>query len=431
MDTAAACVKLRMPGYIMTRRVNMPPALDLDFVRAQFPAFSEDSLENRPFFENAGGSYACAPVIDRLCRYYRRNKVQPYAAYPASREAGEQMDEARARLAAMLNMAPDELIFGPSTTQNAYVVSCAFGEILEPGDEIIVTNQDHEANSGCWRKLAKKGVVVHEWRMNPETGALETQELDKLLSERTKLVAFPHCSNIIGQINGAQAIVKRIHDAGALAIVDGVSYAPHGLPDIAAIDADVYFFSTYKTYGPHQGLMAVRGGLLDDLPNQGHWFNAEYPDKRLAPAGPDHAQIAACAGIADYFDTLHDHHLDANDNPAQRTREVSALFRAHETALMEPLLEFLQTCEGARLIGPHEPKDRAPTIALNTRRPPADIAADLAELGIMAGAGDFYALRTLQGLGIDPGRGVLRLSFVHYTSPYEIDQLIAALETTL
>ena len=409
----------------------MPPALDVDFVRARFPAFSEPSLKDRPFFENAGGSYACAPVIERLGRYYRQNKVQPYAAYPASMEAGRRMDEARERLAAMLNIAPDELVFGPSTTQNVYVLACAFRGILRPGDEIIVTNQDHEANTGRWRALAETGVTVHEWRMDAETGLLDPAGLDRLLNARTRLVAFPHCSNIIGHINNAAAIVKRVHDAGALAIVDGVSYAPHGLPDIAATGADVYLFSTYKTFGPHQGLMAVRRELMEKLPNQGHWFNASCPDKRLAPAGPDHAQITACAGIADYYDELHEHHFDAKVNAPERARAVSALFRAHETALMEPLLDFLSSCDGARLIGPATAENRAPTLALDTTRPPREIAQDLAELGIMAGAGDFYAVRTLQGLGIDPERGVLRLSFVHYTAENEIDQLIAALETVL
>ena len=409
----------------------MPPALDVDFVRARFPAFSEPSLKDRPFFENAGGSYACAPVIERLGRYYRQNKVQPYAPYPASLEAGRRMDEARERLAAMLNIAPDELVFGPSTTQNVYVLACAFRGILRPGDEIIVTNQDHEANTGRWRALAETGVTVHEWRMDAETGLLDPAGLDRLLNARTRLVAFPHCSNIIGHINNAAAIVKRVHDAGALAIVDGVSYAPHGLPDIAATGADVYLFSTYKTFGPHQGLMAVRRELMEKLPNQSHWFNASCPDKRLAPAGPDHAQIAACAGIADYYDELHEHHFDVKDNAPERARAVSALFRAHETALMEPLLDFLSSCDGARLIGPATAENRAPTLALDTTRPPQQIAQDLAELGIMAGAGDFYAVRTLQGLGIDPERGVLRLSFVHYTAENEIDQLIAALETVL
>ncbi|MEE9429378.1 MAG: aminotransferase class V-fold PLP-dependent enzyme, partial [Paracoccaceae bacterium] len=142
--------------------------LDLDFVRAQFPAFAEPSLQEQAFFENAGGSYTCAPVIDRLMRYYHQRKVQPYYPFDASRVAGEEMDEARFRLAAMLGVETDELSFGPSTTQNTYVLAQAFGQHLSKGDTVIVTDQDHEANSGPWRRLADHGINVVEWQINPE-----------------------------------------------------------------------------------------------------------------------------------------------------------------------------------------------------------------------------------------------------------------------
>ena len=410
----------------------MPPILDTDFARSAFPAFSEPSLENRPFFENAGGSYACGPVIERLEHFYRARKVQPCGPFPASADAGRLMDEGRARLAALLNVPAEELIIGPSTSQNTYVLACAMARNLRPGDEIIVTDQDHEANSGCWRRLAETGAVVHEWKIDPETGLLDITELESLLGPRTRLVAFPHCSNIVGRFNDVRRICGLVHDAGAVAVVDGVSYAPHGLPDIPATDADVYLFSTYKTYGPHQGIMAVRRELLERLPNQGHWFNEAHPDKRLVPAGPDHAQVAALAGIADYWDMLHAHHFGEAEVPApQKARDVASLFRDHEKRLMEPLLEFLTGRDDVRLIGTDTPEGRAPTFALDTRRHPSEVAKDLAELGIMAGAGDFYAVRTLQALGINPERGVLRLSFVHYTTEEEIDQLVAALETVL
>ena len=144
--------------------------LDLEFVRQQFPAFAESSLARHAFFENAGGSYACAPVVSRLTEYYRRLKVQPYYAFPASTEAGEWMDAARVRLAEYLGVTAQEVHFGPSTSQNTYVLAQALRAVLKPGDEIIVTNQDHEANSGCWRRLAAQGVIVREWRVDPQTG---------------------------------------------------------------------------------------------------------------------------------------------------------------------------------------------------------------------------------------------------------------------
>jgi selenocysteine lyase/cysteine desulfurase len=141
--------------------------LDIDFVRGQFPAFAQESLQGQAFFENAGGSYTCQPVIDRLTRFYTERKVQPYAPYQASRLGGEEMDEARRRLAAMMGVETDELSFGPSTTQNTYVLANAFRQFMQPGDAIVVTNQDHEANTGPWRRLADEGFEVREWQVDP------------------------------------------------------------------------------------------------------------------------------------------------------------------------------------------------------------------------------------------------------------------------
>ena len=221
------------------------------------------------------------------------------------------------------------------------------------------------------------------------------------------------------------------HQVGAAVCVDGVSYAPHGLPDVGALGADIYLFSTYKTYGPHQGAMVVRRALAEALPNQGHFFNAAAPEKRLTPAGPDHAQVAACAGIADYLDALHAHHFDDAAPAAQRAARVHDLQRAHETRLLAPLLAWLAERDDLRLLGPATADGRVPTVAIRLDRPGEAVAAALAPHGIMAGGGHFYAVRPLRALGIDPDHGVLRLSFVHYTHPDEIDRLIVALDAVL
>ena len=407
-------------------------ALDLNFIRSQFPAFDEPSLQGWAFFENAGGSYACAPVIDRLSRYYRETKVQPYGYSPASIRAGEKMDEAYTRLAAYLNVGCDELQFGPSTSQNTYVLARAFRGGLQVGDEIIVTNQDHEANSGVWRKLAETGIIIREWTIDRDTCRLDLADLDDLLNEKTRLVAFPHCSNVVAHENPVAEITAKAHAAGALTVVDGVAYAPHGLPDVASLGADVYLFSTYKTYGPHQGVMTVRRSLLDRLSNQGHYFNAGVIRKKLLPAGPDHAQIAAAAGIADYFDLVYTHHFEAETDPAKRGRRLHGLFREHEKKLLAPLLAWLQEREGVRIVGPDDAALRAPTVAVTLHDQSAvAVARKLADHKVMAGAGHFYGVRPLIGMGIPLDPGVLRLSFVHYTSEEEIDQLIRALDTVL
>ena len=405
--------------------------LDLAYTRAQFPAFAEPTLAGQAFFENAGGSYPCRQVVDRLTRFYRQRKVQPYAPFAVSERAGAEMDEARARLAALMGVDGDEVSFGPSTSANTYVLAQAFRGWLQAGDAIIVTNQDHEANSGVWRRLAADGIKVLEWKIDPETGHLPLETLPALLDQGPKLVCFPHCSNVVAEINPVAQIVALAHAAGAVTCVDGVSYAPHGLPDVAALGADIYLFSAYKTYGPHQGIMVIRRELGMKLPNQGHSFNGESLYKRFTPAGPDHAQIAACAGIADYIDDSYRHHFTADISPVARGQAMHDLMRSAEIARTQPLLDYLAARNDLRLIGPRAAKDRAPTVAVVLDRAAEPVARSLAAHGVNCGGGDFYAVRPLTALGVDLEQGVLRMSLVHYTSGQEVDRLIRALDQVL
>jgi len=235
----------------------------------------------------------------------------------------------------------------------------------------------------------------------------------------------------VGEINPVTDIVDLVHAAGAVCCVDGVSYAPHGLPNVARLGADIYLFSTYKTYGPHQGVMVVRRSLAERLPNQGHEFNGGSLTKKFTPAGPDHAQVAACAGIADYFDTLADEYGFGGLDAATRGEHLHDLFREREKVLLRPLLDYFSSRNDVRLLGPGDAELRAPTIAIASAEPGAVVAGKLAEDGIMAGDGDFYAGRVIRAMGEDPDRGLLRLSFVHYTSEQEIQQLLSALERHL
>jgi selenocysteine lyase/cysteine desulfurase len=409
----------------------MAAAFDLPFIRAQFPAFDEPSLDGWAFFENAGGSYPARFTVEALRKFYEKTKVQPYAPYPASRAAGEAMDETYRRLAPLLGVEEDELHIGPSTSQNAYVLAQAFGALFEPGDEIVVTNQDHEANSGAWRRLAERGLVIREWRVDPETGHLDPKGLDALLSKRTKLVAFPHASNIVAEVNPVAEICDKVRAAGAVSVVDGVSYAPHGLPNVGALGADVYFFSAYKTWGPHQGVMTVRRAVADALPNQSHWFNAGAIRKKLVPAGPDHAQVAALTGMVDYIETVHARHFASGGAPDRLNERVHDLFRRREAELLGPLLDWLRGRNDLRVLGPLDPERRAPTVAIVCPRPGAEVAHDLAAHKIMAGGGHFYARRLVEAMGVDAEHGVLRLSFLHYTVPEEVARAIDALDAVL
>ena len=407
--------------------------LDLTFVRSQFPAFAEPLLTSHAFFENAGGSYPCRQVVDRLHRFYTERKVQPYGPYPGAQAGGAEMDEARDRLSALMGVKPEELSFGPSTSANTYVLAQAVRQWLrDAGAAIVVTNQDHEANSGVWRRLAAEGIEVREWQIDPLTGHLDPAGLQALLADgRVRLVAFPHCSNVVAEINPVAEIAAMARAAGARTVVDGVSYAPHGLPDFPALGCDVYLFSTYKTYGPHQGIMLISAEFGAELPAQGHLFNAGSLYKRFTPAGPDHAQIAACAGMADYIDALYAHHFTGAAEPAARNVAVHDLMRAAEVEVIAPLLDYLSARNDVRLVGPRDAGLRAPTVAVDLGREAVPVSEALGRDGIACWGGDFYAVRPIEAMGIDRDRGVLRMSATHYTSAEDVTRLIAALDRVL
>ena len=403
--------------------------LNTDAVRANFPAFKQQDLDGWAFFENAGGAYMAQQVIDQYNAYFTEHKLQPYGTYPASQDAGSVMDQAHARLAKALNVDVDAIHIGPSTTANTYTLGHAFAEMFGKDDAIVVTDQDHEANTGAFRKLAKQGVEIREWKVNKDSAELELDQLAELLDEKVKLVAFPHCSNVVGHINPAKQINEMAHGVGAITVVDGVAYAPHFVPDITDLGADIYLFSTYKTFGPHQGVMVIDPELVNMLPNQGHFFNEGILRKRLVPAGPDHAQIAACNGIVDYYDALAEiAGTQDSDDPYRATSEV---VRAQEIALIEPLLEYLRGRNDVRIIGPSTAAERVPTVAIHCEKPGQELAKALADHKIMAAGGHFYAYRLCDALNLGLDHGVLRMSFVHYTSQAEIEQLIKALDQVL
>ena len=415
-----------------------PVQLDLDFVRSQFPAFGRPINDGQSFFENAGGSFACRQTIAALTEFYTDTKVQPFSEFESSRRAGDSMDSSRTRWAEALGVEPREVVFGPSTSANTYVLAHAFAEVLDPANEVIVTNQDHEANTGAIRRAAERvGCTVREWRADPVTGLLDISDFEELLSERTGVVTVPHASNIIGSENDVTRITQLAHAVGARVIVDGVSFAPHSIPDVAAIGADVYLFSLYKTYSVHQGLMVVRAGLMAELPNQSHFFNDAVADKRLNPAGPDHAQVASAGAVLDYVEAFHRHHGGATTADLRTAvAAVSAHWRAHEDLLSPPLLDALSGRDDVRLLGPSTlhavAGHRCPTIAFSPiTRDPQEVAHELVVRGVQTSSGHYYAARVLEGLGIDPDRGVVRLSAVHYTSPADVDRAVEALADIL
>ncbi len=410
--------------------------LDLDFVRQQFGQLHDDP--EFVFASNAGGSYVCNQANAVLEHYNRHTRVQPYAGYPVSDRAGEAMDRAHRGWAEALNIDPDELTIGPSTSINTYVLAQAIGDLWKAGDEIVVTNQDHEANSGAWRRKAlEKGVTIRQWEVDPASGLLDIDALFPLLRDNTRWVFFTHCSNIVGTVNPVAEIVKTIKSrCHARVFVDAVAYAPHHVPDLRALGVDGYAFSLYKVYGPHQGLMYVNGEIRGDLTSQAHYFNSGNPVKDYNPAGPQHAQVAACAGVLDYFAALHEHHFadSLTRGHNRRLDDLHPLILGHENALAAPLLAWIGGRKDLRLIGKSHvgDNDRAPTIAFQPlAQSAAELTRKLQQAGIGTEHGHFYAHRLLSDLGIDPDDGVVRLSLVHYATLDEVERILRELDHAL
>ena len=407
--------------------------LDVKFVRSQFPAFNDPICKNWSFLENAGGSYVPFQVINRLNNFMISTKVQPYAEYPMSKIAGEQMDKATELFAKMISAKSREIIIGSSTSINLYVLSNALKHFIKPEDEIIVTNQDHEANISPWRKLSKIGAVIKEWEFNKESGELEINNFEKLLSNKTKIVAVTHCSNIVGSVNNLQKISELSHEKGAIVIGDGVSFAPHGFPNVKKLGVDFYTFSLYKTYGPHLGLLYGKEEILKKLPNQNHEFlDGNYP-YTLNPGGPNHEELSSLIGIYDYMMSVYDHHYDntLNRKVSEKIKKINELISKHEELIANPILDYISSRNDFKLIGKNKiiNKDRAPTISFTVNNISSkNVSKILVNNNIATRNDNFYAWRCLKHLGIDTNDGIIRLSMTHYNSIQDTERTIDALK---
>ena len=406
--------------------------LDIDYVRSQFPAFKDPLCKDWSFFENAGGSYVPKNVINKLSEFMTSTKVQPYAEYPMSKIAGENMDQATDLFAKMINVNNKEIIIGGSTSINLYVLSNALKYNINPGDEVIVTNQDHEANISPWRRLSESGAIIKEWKMNPDTAELEIHELEKLLNNKTKILAVTHCSNIVGTVNNLKEISDLAHKKNVIVIGDGVSYAPHGFPNVKELGVDFYTFSLYKTYGPHLALLYGNENILKKLPNQNHQFlEGDYP-YTINPGGPNHEELVSLLGIYEYKMSLFKHHFnDKQFTVRDKIIKINNLISAHEEEIANPILEYIFERKDLKLIGKNKiiNKNRAPTISFYSKtKSSKEISNQLLKNKIATRNDNFYAWRCLSSLGIDSEDGVVRISLVHYNSKTEVNLLLKALE---
>jgi len=394
-------------------------------VGARFP-----SLETGwTLVDRAGGGGPPGRVCDRVQDYMRTCMVQLGASYGLSAEASRRVAEGKRAAEELFGSGPGDVVLGGSSTQLSRIAAAALRPLWSEGDEVIVTDLDHEANVGAWRELEASGIVVREWRCDPETYALRVEDLKPLLGDRTRLVAFSHCSNLVGEIQDVQAISQVAHDAGALVYVDGVAYAPHRRVDVDELGADLYVASLYKVYGPHLAALHFGQDLVAMARSQNHFFiGDDQGTYKLEPGNVNHELTASLPGIVDYLQELDRHHGGGGTLDGAFER-----ITAYERELVSPLLAFLDGHPRAQLLGRAEADAmRAPTVSFVPReRRSSEIPPLMDEQKVAVRWGHFYAHRFCSRVGFHQNGGVVRASMAHYNTPDEVERLIEAFDRVL
>ncbi|WP_460046543.1 cysteine desulfurase-like protein [Pseudomonas sp. S2_H01] len=400
-------------------------ALDIDYVRSQFPALSSGYA----YLDNAGGSAVLKPVAERITDYLLNSAVQLGASYSESVEAGARVMTARESVAQLINARyPEECVMGGSTTHLLQILCRAIAPSIQPGDEIVVTNCDHEANIGPWVRLCEdRGATLRVWEVSPDSLDLELNDLDGLLNEKTRYVAMTHASNILGSVNPVAEVARKVHAVGGKLCVDAVAYAPHRLVDVQASGADYYVFSFYKTFGPHFAVLWGKREALLELPSLNHFFiGQDVIPYKLQPGNLNYELSYGCIGISDYLIDI-GQRLGASGTPRQLMQAAFDAFEVQEDLLAETLLAFLRETPGVRIIGKSRVTDgdRVPTISFVVDGVQSeDIVrrVDNHRMGIRFG--DFYARRLIEQLGLTRHGGVVRVSIAHYNSVDELNRLV-------
>ncbi|MDR9455893.1 MAG: cysteine desulfurase-like protein [Salegentibacter sp.] len=408
--------------------------MDINFVRRQFPALEQEFT----YMDNAGGSQTLSKVAERISGYLLHHNVQLGASYKVSREAGEKLSYATNEVAKFINAScPEEVVIGPSSSMLLRILSLSLSKQWQEGDEVIVTNTDHEANVSPWTDLEEKGIKVKIWKVNPETLELDLSALKELLSKRTKLVAVNHASNVLGTINPIKEITEIAHKAGALICVDGVAYAPHRQVNVKELDVDFYVFSWYKTYGPHLAVMYGKYDLLYEMDGINHYFfgKKDVPYK-FQPGNFNFELTYSLLGITEYFEEFYREHFRSTkklDTPEKLAKSFDIIAR-YEERISTPLLTFLNENPEIRIIGYPEAdrNKRVPTISfVHSKMKSDEIVKQVDEHRIGIRFGDFYAKKLIQDLGLEKKNGVVRISLVHYNTADEVKRLIEVLKKIL
>ncbi|MEL7532928.1 MAG: aminotransferase class V-fold PLP-dependent enzyme [Bacteroidota bacterium] len=408
--------------------------LNLPLVRQNFPGLNSDWA----FMDNAGGSFVAKPIADRIHEFLLTSPVQHGASYPLSRLAVERVTQGSEAMMRYVNAQhPEEIVMGASTSLLIRILSLCISQQWKIGDEIIVSHSDHEANVSPWMDLEKVGIKVHIWKTNPDSLRFELEELEKLMNERTQLVAITHASNILGTLNPIREYADFIHERGALICVDGVAHAPHRLVDVQALDVDFYIFSFYKVYGPHYALMYGRKDLLLAMDGINHYF-ITGPDSpyKFQPGNVNFEFAYGMIGLTDYLDSLYEAHFPAENAASERERwqKMFDLMSEHEEALAQPIVDLLNAHSKTRIIGEAsaDAQVRVPTIAFVHESMDSKAIVDQVDLHKIAiRYGDFYAKKLIHDLDLEAQNGVVRISMVHYNTIEEANRLANVLDRIL
>jgi cysteine desulfurase family protein (TIGR01976 family) len=400
-------------------------------VRSQFPSLGQ-TLDGRPvvFFDNPGGTQCPQAVIDAVTHYLARDNANHGGAFATSRRSDAMLADAHQAMADMLGAASaDEIVFGANMTTLTFGLSRALGRCLSPGDEIVVTRLDHDANVGPWLHVAAdRGAVVRWADIHPADCTLDLESLRSQVSRRTKVVAVGYASNAVGTINDVAAIIAIAHDAGALAFVDAVQYAPHGPIDVQALGCDFLACSAYKFFGPHVGVLYGRRELLERLDAYKVRPALDQPPDKFETGTLNHEGIAGTRAAVEYLASLAEGLAPAGSTRRARVQAAMHAIEAHERTLTVRLLEGLRRIGGLLVHGIADPSraaERVPTVSFTMEtRTPREIAERLGERGIFVWDGNFYALALTERLGLEPSGGLLRVGLAHYNTADEVDRLL-------
>jgi len=421
------------PAFRGNAKAQKPLALDVDWVRAQFPALKQ-IVNGHPaaFLDAPAGTQVPQRVIDAVRDYFEHSNANTCGAFATSRRTDAMIAAARAAMADFFNCDADEVFFGPNMTTITFALARGIGRDLQPGDEIVVTTLDHDANVAPWRALEERGVLVRQVDIREEDCTLDMDDLRRKITSRTKLVAVGYASNAVGTITPVAEIVKLAHDAGALAFVDAVHYAPHGTIDVRALDCDFLACSPYKFFGPHMGCMyGKRELLLRFRPYKVRPAPEMLPD-RWETGTQLHEGLAGVAAALEYLAEL-GRRCSATQLTTRRAALVSAhcAMREHEMNLAVRMIRGLLEIPGLRFYGISDSArfdGRVPTVGVRLANgKPLDAAKFLGDRGIFTWDGNYYALNLTERLGVEKEGGLLRIGLVHYNTADEVDRLLVAL----